>query len=29
MGLPPEQAEYLQRVAQQTVLENRTLLNLE
>ena len=29
MGLPPEQAEYLQRIAQQTVLENRTLLNLE
>lgn len=29
MGLPPEQAEYLQRVAQQTVLENRTLLNIE
>ena len=29
MGLPPEQAEYLQRIGQQTVLENRTLLNLE
>ena len=29
MGLPPEQGEYLQRIAQQTVLENRTLLNLE
>lgn len=29
MGLPSDQAEYLQRVAQQTVLENRTLLNIE
>lgn len=28
MGLAPEVAEYLQRVAQQTVLENLTLLNI-
>lgn len=27
-GLPPEEAEYLQRTAQRTVLENRVLLNL-
>lgn len=29
MGFPAEQAEYIQRVAQQTVLENTTLLNIK
>lgn len=29
MGFPAEQAEYIQRIAQQTVLENRVLLNIE
>ena len=29
LGFPAEQAEYIQRVAQQTVLENLTLLNIK
>lgn len=29
MGFPAEQAEYIQRIAQQTVLENSVLLNIE
>lgn len=29
MGFPPEQAEYIQQVAQQTVLDNLQLLNVE
>ena len=29
LDFPAEQAEYIQRVAQQTVLENLTLLNIK
>ena len=29
LDVPAEQAEYIQRVAQQTVLENLTLLNIK